>query len=97
MVYSLGNSLTSTMLLALALDLADPHRPGAAMATYSASYQIGTAIGAPAAGALIQLAGFGGMYLGSIACAIVGIGLTLANWSRLSRKSAAEPLPVASD
>ena len=70
MVYSLGNSLASTMLLALALDLADPHRPGAAMATYSACYQIGNAIGAPAAGALIQLAGFGGMYLGAIACAL---------------------------
>ncbi len=93
MAYSLGNSLTSTMLLALALDLADPHRPGAAMATYSASYQIGTAIGAPAAGALIQLAGFSGMYLGAIACALVGVGLTLANWTRLSPRSAPAPVP----
>lgn len=96
MVYSLGNSLASTILLALALDLADPHRPGAAMATYSASYQIGHALGAPAAGALIQLAGFGGMYLGATACAVLGIGLTVANWGTLARRSSIVPAVATS-
>jgi predicted MFS family arabinose efflux permease len=96
MIYSVGNSLASTMLLALALDLADPQRPGAGMATYSGSYQVGHGLGAPLAGALIQFAGFDGMWIGAIVCALFGIGLTVANWRGLARAARPEPVPTAS-
>lgn len=82
-LFSLGNAIANPMLLALAIDLADPRRPGAAMATFSASYQMGGAIGAPAAGLLIEGFGYGGMYMGSIAALLIGLLLTAASWQRL--------------
>ncbi len=89
-IYALGFSILSTMLLAVAIDLADPRRPGAAMATFSASYQLGMGLGAPIAGWLIEVFGYGGMYLGSMVAVGAGLLLTVANWPALGKQTAGE-------
>jgi hypothetical protein len=42
-------------------------------------------LGAPLAGALIQLLGYPGMYLGAIACTLVGTLLAFTNWRVVGR------------
>ena len=94
-IYALGFSILSTMLLAVAIDRADPRRPGAAMATFSASYQAGMGLGAPICGWLIELFGYGGMYVGSMAAVGAGLLLTVAYWPALGKPSVADVSPVA--
>jgi predicted MFS family arabinose efflux permease len=80
MVYALGMAAASPMLLALAIDVGNPERPGAAMATFSAAFQIGPAVGAPTAGWLIESFGYQTMYGVAIGVAVFGLGLTLLRW-----------------
>jgi MFS family permease len=70
---------------ALAMDLANPRSRGQAMATFSISYQIGAGVGAIISGALADLVGLRGMYAGSIAITIVGLGLLANAWKSLPR------------
>lgn len=84
-IYALGMAAASPMLLALAIDLGNPARPGAAMATFSAAFQIGPAIGAPAAGWLIESFGYDTMYAVAIGVATVGFFLTLIRRQRGDR------------
>ena len=86
MVYALGMAAASPMLLALAIDVGNPARPGAAMATFSAAFQIGPAIGAPTAGWLIESFGYQTMYGVAIGVAVIGLVLTLLRW-RISADS----------
>jgi MFS family permease len=88
-VYALGFSILSTILLAVAIDRADPTRPGAAMATFSAAYQLGMGLGAPISGWLIETFGYGGMYLGTMITVGGGLLLTAINWTALRRPAAA--------
>jgi MFS family permease len=85
MGYAAGNSA----LIALALDRANPARPGAAMATFSVAYQIGMAAGSPLFGLLIEHVGFWAMYAGAIAICIVGLAVTAASRAEVQRGSAA--------
>jgi len=57
------------------------------MATFSASYQLGMGLGAPIAGWLIEVFGYGGMYLGSMVAVGAGLLLTLANWPALGKQT----------
>jgi len=72
---SFGFALNSSATTALAMDLANPLRRGKAMATFSVSFQLGAGVGAIIAGALADLVGFRGMYVGAMA--IVSFGLVL--------------------
>jgi MFS family permease len=85
-----GSAVNSASAMALGMDLADPRRRGAAMATFSLSFQMGNGIGSVMAGSLITLVGYQGMYAGSIVVLVCGLGLALANWRRL-----AHVVPVA--
>lgn len=84
---ALGNTILNAILLVLAMDLADPTRPGAGMATFSMSYQLGAAIGAPVFGMVIDRLGFGAMYAGAALSLGVGLGATLARWPILGQPS----------
>jgi predicted MFS family arabinose efflux permease len=94
-VFALGMAAANPMLLALAIDVGGRERPGAAMATFSASYQIGPAIGAPGAGLLIEHLGYPSMYVGAIAVAALGLVLTLLRWQQVGRARSAEARGVA--
>ncbi len=85
---AIGNAILNTILLVLAMDLADPQRPGAGMATYSISYQLGAALGAPTFGFVIDHLGVGAMFLGSVLAFLVGLGVTARQWVRLIRPPA---------
>jgi MFS family permease len=88
-IHAVGNSILSAMLLVLAMDLADPERPGAGLATYSMAYQLGAALGAPTFGFVIQLWGFGPMFVGCALTIAMGLLLTLSRTARGSTPAAA--------
>lgn len=78
-----GVSLTGSVTTALAMDLANPRSRGQAMATYSMSYQIGAGLGAIVSGALADLVGLRGMYIGSLVITASGLLLLAAYRKRL--------------
>jgi MFS family permease len=80
-----GNAMAGASTLAVAMRLADPARRGAAMATFTISFQLGAGFGSILAGAIITLSGFRAMYLAGIAVLAIGLALTLANWTKLGR------------
>ncbi|MFQ5872933.1 MAG: MFS transporter [Dehalococcoidia bacterium] len=81
--YMVGFAIGTTTVMALAMDRADPQRRGAAMATFSMAFQIGMGSGAIIAGAVVQIAGYSGMFLTVTALVAVGLLLTAMNWRTL--------------
>jgi MFS family permease len=79
----LGQVVLNPILLAVAIDRADPRRPGSGMATFSLAYQMGNGFGAPIAGVLIETLGYHGMFLGAIVALAAGLLGTVVNWSSL--------------
>jgi MFS family permease len=82
---AIGLAMSQPALMAFAMDRAVAGRMGKAMATYSMFYRVGEGVGSPVAGVLIVAFGYGGMYLGAIALASLGLVLTLANWSTVGK------------
>lgn len=82
---AVGAAMISSTTTALALDLADAGSRGRAMATYSISYQIGVGVGALISGALADLVGLRGMYVGSIVITMAGFVLLVGAWKLLPR------------
>lgn len=85
---ALGSAMTGAATTALAMDLANPQSRGHAMATFSISFQIGAGVGAIVSGALADLVGLRGMYVGSLVITALGIGLLASARRRL-------PAPMA--
>src|SRR5439155_20526288 len=83
----LGQVVLNPILLAVAIDRADPVRPGSGMATFSLAYQMGNGVGAPIAGLLIEAVGYHGMFLGTVVALVIGLAATLASWSSLANPS----------
>lgn len=84
-VYAVGYAISSAGLTALAIDMANPRRLGAAMATYSMSNQLGVGIGSAVSGAIIQFAGYRVMYGAML---LPGIAALAALWIVRGRLSA---------
>lgn len=82
---AIGMSMIGSTTTALAMDLANPAARGRAMATYSISYQLGAGVGALVAGALADLAGLRGMYVGSVVITAAGFALLASAWTLLPR------------
>jgi len=86
-VYAIGYAICSSGLTAMAIDMANPLRRGAAMATYSMANQLGAGLGAAIAGAVIEAAGYRTMYFAALLPGVVALaGLWLAR-RRLSTSS----------
>jgi MFS family permease len=85
---ALGMAMIGSVTTALAMDLSHPRHRGRAMATFSISFQIGAGAGAVLSGALIDLVGARGMYVGSIAITVLGFGLLASAWRALPRPQA---------
>lgn len=77
--YGVGQAVSTPAMMAMAIDRADPSRPGAAMATYTSAYQLGLGIGAVLSGTLIELAGYKAMYLGAICTITMGLVVIILN------------------
>jgi MFS family permease len=87
---AIGQALIGSTTTALAMDLANPRSRGRSMASFSISFQIGAGVGAIIAGALADLVGLKGMYLGSIVITVTGFILLANAWKLLPR-----PQPAA--
>lgn len=83
---SVGFAMVYPTLMALALDVAPPGRRGAAMATYTAAFQIGVACGG-LWGVVIELAGYTTMFLGAAALSLAGLLVLLLRWKTLAGAS----------
>lgn len=84
---TLGAALIGATTTALAMDLADPSFRGRAMATFSMSFQMGAGAGALISGALADLTGLRGMYMGSVVITFAGLVLLAGAWKSLPRPS----------
>jgi MFS family permease len=82
---AIGMAMISSTSTALAMDLANPRSRGRAMATFSISFQIGAGAGAMISGALADLVGLRGMYVGSVAITLAGFALLGSAWKSLPR------------
>lgn len=61
------------------------------MATFSVAFPMGVGVGAVVAGALVEMVGYGGMFLGLAALVAVGLFLAFFNWSTLA-PTVSEPI-----
>ncbi len=84
-MYTIGQGMTVPALTAVAIERAEQSQVGLAMATYSASYQVGLGAGGLLAGVLISAAGYHGLYLTMAAVAALGLVSTVSRWSELRR------------
>jgi MFS family permease len=84
---ALGVAMIGSTTTALAMDLADPRSRGSAMATFSISFQLGAGVGSILSGALADLVGLRGMYVGSIAITLCGLALLGFGWKLLPAPS----------
>jgi MFS family permease len=73
-VYTLGSGIAQPSMYALAADRADPARRGAAMATYTMGFQLGSGIGAVVGGLIIEQFGYSVMYACSLVPLVAAIG-----------------------
>jgi len=89
-VASVGPGLIGAATTTLAMDAAPPERRGQAMATFTMTFQIGAGFGSVLAGALADLLGVRGMYLGSIVISLVGAAFLAAVWKTMPRRVLSE-------
>jgi MFS family permease len=81
-LYMLGNAIGSATTLALALERANPHRRGKAMATFSVAYPLAYGVGSLLTGTAIEIVGYIGMFLFVAALEASGLVLTVMNGSK---------------
>ena len=82
-IRSAGAGLVEPACTALALDMAPPHRRGAAMAMYTAAFQVGNAVGALTWGFVIAAAGFEVALAGAVGATLLALVILRLSWSRV--------------
>lgn len=88
-LFSVGLALHQPSALALAIDRSDPQRRGAAMASYSLWYQVGTGTGSAVAGLIAASVGYTAMYLVAILAPLAGLLIVANQWRNLRPASSA--------
>jgi MFS family permease len=73
LIYGLGFGAVSPSLQAFTVDRAGLADRGAAMATFSAAFDLGIGLGSVALGYILQFADFRAMYLASAGCVVAGL------------------------
>jgi MFS family permease len=81
-LYTLGSGVSQPTLYALAADRAAPERRGAAMATYTMGFQLGSGLGAVVWGTTIEHFGYHVMYACTFVPVLAAIALALAQGKR---------------
>lgn len=77
-VYGIGTAIALPALQALAIDLSEPARQGAAMATYWAMVDLGVGLGSMVAGQIALAAGYGTVFVVAGLVPLIGLGCFLA-------------------
>src|SRR5207237_6017308 len=83
-----GGSLGPPAIQAMAIDRSRPERRGAAMATFSLSFQLGSFVGGIVGGFLIDALGYRPYYLVSALPAAFALALLITHWRSLSQPAA---------
>jgi MFS family permease len=83
MIYVLTIAIGSSTTLALAMERANPQHRGRSMASFSVAYPLSYGVGGLLAGAAVDLFGFTVMYLIMAGLSILGLLITMANWSKV--------------
>lgn len=78
-LWATGAALVEPAATALVIDRAIPDRRGAALATYTAAFQVGNAFGATAWGALIVTQGYRAAFLAGAGVTSLALALTVAS------------------
>ena len=81
-LYTLGAGVAQPTLYALAADRAAPERRGAAMATYTMGFQLGSGLGAVLWGTTIEHFGYHVMYACTFVPVLAAIALALSQRKR---------------
>ena len=76
-----GHAFVFPILSALVVMRAEDHERGAALSMYTALFDLGMLVGAPALGAVLERTDYGTMFLTAAAVAVMG-GLGYAAWDR---------------
>jgi predicted MFS family arabinose efflux permease len=84
-LHAAGSAMVMASSAALAMERAGTSNPGRAMATYSASGQVGNGLGSLIAGAVVEAAGYRSMYATMMAMMVAGLLLALASRRSLQR------------
>jgi MFS family permease len=77
LVMGIGYSVLFPSLALIAVQRAGEHRRGAALGFFTAFFDAGMGIGAPAAGAVAAATGYGGMFAAAAALSLAGAAFTL--------------------
>lgn len=93
-ILTLGQSVSHPSLYALVIDRSPAHRRGAALATYTMGFQLGSGVGAVIYGFVIEIFGYRTMYSLSTLPVFLALGITLWSWWRSSRQSPAAVGPA---
>jgi MFS family permease len=94
-VCGIGLASADPALQALVMDVAQPDRRGSAMATYYALVDLGVSAGSAAAGQLVPVWGYGGVFTAGGCVPLVGLGgflgyASLGRFRRRERKARAD-------
>ncbi len=73
MIYGLGFGAVSPVLQAFTVDRAGLTDRGAAMATFSAAFDLGIGVGSVLLGYILQVSTFSAMYLTAAGCVVIGL------------------------
>jgi MFS family permease len=94
LIMGAGLSLLFPSLALLVINQTDKSQQGAALGTFTSFWDIGLAVGGPAAGLIASVAGYPAIFYAMLGCAVASAAVTLAQTVRRAAP-AAEPVPVA--
>jgi predicted MFS family arabinose efflux permease len=84
-------------MMALAVDLVQPHERGSAMATFTSAFDIGFGVGSPMLGAISGASGYPAMYAVASVFAVASLAALLVGTARrggaLNWARGAQPTP----
>jgi predicted MFS family arabinose efflux permease len=90
LVAGTGVGLAHSGLMTYAVDLAAPGRRGAALATYTAAFQVGTGAAGLLWGVVVEWWGVEPMFLGAIGLLLAGLVVLSLNWRSSPRSEPAD-------
>src|SRR5262249_251397 len=93
-IYTLGSGIAQPSMYALAADRADPARRGAAMATYTMGFQLGSGVGRVLWGLIIERFGYSVMYACTRVPLMLAIGSVSTAMARSDKRSAPDAAPT---
>ncbi len=97
LIMGAGLSLLFPALALLVINRTDRSQQGAALGAFASFWDVGLAVGGPAAGLIASLAGYPAIYWVMLGCAVVSAALSLGGSVRGAQPVRTDTAPVAAD